>query len=181
MNPAGAWNNQAERPFRYGDTDTTYQKALEFLDGPGWIVEDWGCGGGWARQFVTLGQYRGVDVNPGPGTDVVADLRAWRSAVDSILLRHVLEHNPEWRVVLGNAVRSAQRRLCIVLFTPMTDTTRVHHMFENGIVDISFRLDDLLELLPLGVRMEHVDGPGTIYGVETVIYYPAFGTLGGGA
>lgn len=169
--PHGSWDNTAESPFRYGDTDTTYIKAMQFLDGPGRLVEDWGCGGGWARRFVTQGTYRGVDANFGPGTDVVTDLRTYRSQADGVLLRHVLEHNRDWAVVLANAIATAPR-VCVVLFTPLVEETHISHEFEIGIVDISFKLDDLLVLLP-DAKVEHFPGPGTIYNTETVIYYEA--------
>jgi hypothetical protein len=66
------------------------------------------------RQYVR-GDYRGVD-GSGPFADAIVDLCHYRSDADGVFLRHVLEHNPEWRSILTNALASARRRCVIVLW-----------------------------------------------------------------
>jgi hypothetical protein len=105
----------------YGDATTYYMAAAFLSDCP--QVEDWGCGAG---GFAGLCKTRcvGIDASRTPFADRIADLAGYRSDVDGILLRHVLEHNYAWSAILGNAVASFRRKLCLVLFTPFAETTR---------------------------------------------------------
>ena len=102
----------------YGPTDT-YRIAAEWLRGLS--VEDWGCGYARFREFHD-GPYVGVDGTRGWAA-VIADLRHYRSQTDGLLLRHVLEHNVDWRLILQNAAHSFRRRLALVLFTPDSGET----------------------------------------------------------
>lgn len=99
----------------YGPSET-YALAETWLKGLS--IEDWGCG---YAQFRGLheGGYRGIDGTAG-WADHVADLRTYQPELrpEGLLLRHVLEHNPDWRRVLENAVASFQKRMVLVLFTP---------------------------------------------------------------
>jgi SAM-dependent methyltransferase len=140
-NMMGRWGYANAAPFPYGD-DATYRRGMTFLDGHG-AIEDWGAGTGYARRFVTCSPYRAVDGSPSLGVDTVADLRTYRSAPDCIFMRHVLEHNPEWRRVLENALRSFQRRMVLVVFTPFADETQEIGSW-SGIPDLAFRKEDLL-------------------------------------
>jgi hypothetical protein len=99
----------------YGPSDT-YQIAAEWLKGLS--IEDWGCGYAQFRDFHH-GHYRGVDGTQG-WADVVADLTKYRPdpRPEGILIRHVLEHNPDWRLILANAVASFTKRMVLVVFTP---------------------------------------------------------------
>jgi hypothetical protein len=72
------------------------------------------------RQYVH-GGYRGVDGSLSRFSDETVDLCCYRSNVDGVFMRHVLEHNYNWRAILRNALDSAQRRCAIVLFTPLAD------------------------------------------------------------
>lgn len=150
----------------------TYATAAEFLSDCE-IVEDWGCGLGWFRKLRPEG-YVGVDGSCTPHADIVADLRQYRSDVDGIFMRHVLEHNHEWRVVLDNAVASFTHKMALVLFTPLLDTTRVISTTVIGgveIPDYAFALGDITE------RFGDADityalfqsSPDTQYGVEHVL------------
>ena len=105
------------QPTKYGD-DFTYTKAAEYLDIPGAVVEDWGCGTTYGKKFFKNAKYIGVDFSPSKFTDIVADLRGYKSKADCILIRHVLEHNFDWLTILGNAVDSFRRRMVVVTFTP---------------------------------------------------------------
>jgi hypothetical protein len=109
-------------PSPYDDDATTYMRAGAFLSGPG-LVEEWGCATTWGKRFVGA-PYRGVD--GAEGVDefwgaVRADLRTYRSSVPKILMRHVLEHNWEWRAILQNALASFTDRMVLVLFIEPSD------------------------------------------------------------
>lgn len=153
----------------YGDP-ATYYVAAAFLTGCA-EIEDWGCGRGGFKTFCP-GRYIGVDGTKSPAVDVVAELGAYRSSPDGILLRHVLEHNYNWPRVLEAAVASFRRKLCIVLFTPFADTTReLRHNRKSGVdvpdlslpkAEIEAKLAGLqwrlYENIPTtkGYRVEHV-------------------------
>lgn len=165
----GNWPWKYDKPIRpdapsmYG-SDESYRRAAQFLDhGP---VEDWGCATAYAKRFFTH-PYKGVDGAPGYA-DIVADLREYTSITYGILLRHVLEHNYDWRLILDNALKSAER-MCIVLFTPLSNETHVmaiNSAFQN-VPDISFKLTDITD--GLTVEVEHIRSD-TQYGGETLIY-----------
>lgn len=173
MSKLGQWAvwNATDEPVPYGLSPT-----YEF--GAAWLadcatVEDWGCGRGWLSTLVGPDRYRGVDGSPSRFASVVADLTEYRSTVPGIFMRHVLEHNDDWRTILDNAAASAQERLFIALFTPTMRTTRRIAFAENpGVPDISFRLRDLIDpLLVAGftVSTEQIESPNTQYGVETML------------
>jgi glycosyltransferase involved in cell wall biosynthesis len=167
----GRWQYRSGESFAYG-ADTTYEKAIAFLDQPGATIEDWGCGTAYAKRFVTAGTYRGVDGSPAGSTAEVVDLRRYRSRADCILLRHVLEHNGDWRDILTNAVESFQRRMVLVIFTPFVERTQYVHVDRKaGIPTIAFRKDDLVELFRhLPYTEEHLT-TATEYGVEHIFYF----------
>ena len=133
----GRWTESfSVEPHPFGE-ETSYRKAVDFLD-VGGVLEDWGCGTGWARRYVKNSTYVGLDGSPRPeGTradpatglpyvyaDRIVDLREYRSDADSILLRQVLESNWEWREILANLLASFRRRAVIVLFTPFSASGR---------------------------------------------------------
>lgn len=168
----GLWHHQPDSPF--GPDTLTYEKAIAWLDGFG-LIEDWGCGTARAKGFVKYGPYRGVDGSP-PYADVIADLREYRSDAPCIVMRHVLDHNAEWRLVLANALASFQVRMVLVLFVPMGTVTREiarskeSKWWEAGIPDMQFSRDDLMPFLqPYLIREERVLSK-TAYGVEHVFY-----------
>jgi hypothetical protein len=106
-------------------------------------VEDWGCGSGGFRLFCKT-NYIGLDGSVTPFADKVVDLCNYTSSADGILLRHVLEHNVEWERILRNAVASFQKKLCIILFTPLGRRTRtITYDPRRDIVSISFCKNDI--------------------------------------
>lgn len=114
----GQWDMSArDEPFPYDDT-ITYRKIARFLDRDGVIVEDWGCGGGWLARFIRHATYRGVDGAEAPWVDVQADLRTYESLVERANMRHVLEHNPDWRVIADNFCRSFIQKATLVTWVP---------------------------------------------------------------
>ena len=167
---APQWHHQGER---YGD-DTSYEKAARFLAGG--PVEDWGGGPGYARRFFPQG-YRLIDGTPWDQVDAVADLTEYVSAVEGILLRHVLEHDLRWRLILQNALASADK-VALVIFTPFSPETHVIAWNENvtpAVPDISFRHYDLTDMFVAhyGAFLAHEEETfpsATQYGQETIFY-----------
>lgn len=129
-------------PQPYGDTDT-YKKGADWLRSCD-LIEDWGCGKGWFSKFVKRGQYRGLDGSWSPWAEEIVDLVHYQSRVEGIYMRHVLEHDYQWHRILENALASFQKRMALVLFTPLSDATHEIAFAEDpGVPDISFSLDDL--------------------------------------
>jgi hypothetical protein len=155
----------------YGDT-LTYEKAAKHLEGLA-LVEDWGCGWGWFKQYLPASTtYRGIDGSHSPHADVIADLTQYTSQADGILLRHVLEHNQAWEDILKNALRSFTKRMVLVLFTPFAEKTHViRHSAEVGVPDIAFAKEDLTRhFSAVHWRLEEGLKTRTQYGVEHVFY-----------
>jgi len=133
--------------FRYGNT-ITYELGYKFLQTCN-SIEDWGCGaGGFKRFFINdLNRYKGVDGSKTPFADIKIDLTNYYSSVDGIFMRHVLEHNYEWKLILENACKSFTQKMCLILFTPFSDeTVEISHNLKHGVdvPDISFNKNDLL-------------------------------------
>ena len=164
----GRWNYGNSPKFAYGD-DTSYQKAIEFLDGS-WTIEDWGCGTAWAKKFVKQGYYVGIDGTWSPHCDLVADLRTYKSKAEAILIRHILEHNFRWKEILGNALASYRKKFALILFTPFSDETKPIGMSWGTVPDLSFKKEDLLELLKHHTFTEESLKTSTQYGVEHIFY-----------
>lgn len=170
----GAWDRwyaglQADDPQPYGDS-FSYALAADFLQDCS-SVEDWGCGKGWFRTLLQGGpKYIGIDGSQTPFADVVADLTEYLSNPDGILIRHVLEHNYQWADILANAVQSARRKLCIVLFTPCSPETHEIAFTEDvGVPDLSFDLADICDRMGgFDVETERIV-TATQYGEETII------------
>jgi hypothetical protein len=145
----------------YGNRET-YRRAAKFFDGM--QIEDWGCGKGGFRKYHT-GPYIGLDGTANQFVDKVVDLTRHRSNSDGVLLRHVLEHNYAWQAVLTNAINSARKKFCLVLFTPFQDETKeIAHNRDHGVdvPDIGFRQQDIEEILG-DFRMEEVGGEHIYY------------------
>jgi hypothetical protein len=157
----------ATEPSSYGD-NTTYARGFAFLEDCE-TVEDWGCGTGYARKFRAGRSYTGVDGSALGWADRIADLRTYTSSADGIFIRHVLEHNHDWQLILANAVASARSRLVLIIFTPFQDETRRIGGVED-IPDLGFRKEDLLGCLAgFAVTEEHLV-TATQYGQEHVFY-----------
>jgi hypothetical protein len=104
------------QPQPYGEDDASYMRAGMFLSGPG-LVEDWGCGTTYARRYIGA-PYRGIDGVPSKFNDAQVDLATYRSKTPKALMRHVLEHNWDWRDVLENFLSSFTDRAVLILFLP---------------------------------------------------------------
>ena len=145
--------------------EETYRKAANFLDdGP---VEDWGCGKAYAKRFFSQ-PYKGVDGTP-DGCDLVANLAQYTSNTHGILMRHVLEHNFDWEIVLKNAVASAER-IAIVVCTAFSEETHLLYIDEHGIPIFSFRKEDLTRHFPAYTE-EVITGEGQGQQCTETIFY----------
>lgn len=171
----GWWDGSPDSPYALGEI-TTMRLAAEWLDEACVHVEDWGCGSAYAKRFFVNASYRGVD-GSGPKADVIADLREYTSSVDGVLMRHVLEHNYEWRRVLENALRSAKKRLALIIFTPRMPATQVlrwNAMRPDatiGVPDIGFAPFDLLTAIGDGWAVRETSHKTeTVYGWERIMY-----------
>jgi hypothetical protein len=128
-------------PRPYGPL-ASYRLAAQFL-GDCAKVEDWGCGWAWFRRYLPdTVRYRGVDGSRGARADVARDLRLYRASApaEGVLLRHVLDHNPDWAVILENALASFSRKLCLVFFAPLRAGDRavsLGHDPATGVDDLS--------------------------------------------
>jgi glycosyltransferase involved in cell wall biosynthesis len=167
----GAWKYDKVEKFNYGD-DTTYKKGIAFLDGHG-SIEDWGCGFAHARMFVTKSQYIGID-GSSQYADKIVDLSEYVSGADCIFMRHVLEHNADWRRILANAITSFKKRMVLVIFTPLSETTRQiatsTELTSTPVPDISFRKEDLTDYFKHLTYTEESLVTDTQYGIEHVFY-----------
>jgi len=133
-------------------------------------VEDWGCGTAWAKRFMRGGVYVGVDGTPHKAVDMVVELAEYQSQTEGLLIRHVLEHNSDWRDILENAVASFSKRLVIVVSTPFGTETREIKANWSGIPDISFSRDDLMGALKGLECREEAVSTRTAYGEERIFY-----------
>jgi len=161
--------------FRYGETKT-YNLGYEFLKDCN-KIEDWGCGaGGFKRFFVNdSNKYIGVDGSKTPFADIKVELINYVSEVEGIYMRHVLEHNYEWKVILENACKSFTKKMCLVLFTPFSDKTiEIAHNLNHGVdvPDLSFNKNELIEIfekydITFELKTINTD---TGYGIEHIFY-----------
>lgn len=164
----------------FGD-DTTAKIAAKWFAGLT-TIEDWGCGhGGFKLYLPPSTQYIGIDGSNSRHADIISDLEYFHSSnPDGILLRHVLEHNRNWELILKNALKSFEKKLCIILFTPFTNNeTKViaeyKNFFDGGmdIYDIAFKkLDILYPISAVPSSIFHVIPnikTNTQYGEETMI------------
>lgn len=164
----GAWYRRDSSLHEYGDK-VTYKIGAQFLDGL--AVEDWGCGRGWFRT-VWDGPYVGIDGTASQHADVVADLREYRSQTPGLWMRGVIEHNPDWKLVLDNAVASAQERIVIVLFTPDGNGEQIDFTAELGVPDIAVPHTEVADALRgAGFQVDQYTMPTTShYGEETLFF-----------
>ncbi len=165
---------EREEPQPYGDA-TTYKLGADFLADCD-TVEDWGCGKGFLTKFVDPGRYRGIDGSQTPFADHVGDLATYRPPrdPDGIFMRHVIEHDYRWELILRNAVHSARHKLVLILFTPLADPRVGTHEISfvpPGVPNLSFALDDLLGIIEpkFEVHCDELE-TATEFGVEYVLY-----------
>lgn len=139
MTNVGKWENHYQdldaKPDStlYGNT-ITYQIAAEFLADCN-SVEDWGVGTGGFLNYRP--DAIGIDGSKTPFAKTIADLAAYSSNVEGVHMRHVLEHNYDWQLVLRNALKSASKKICITNFIPFGEVTKqIAHNLEVFGIDV---------------------------------------------
>lgn len=163
------WDYTGLEPTAY-DEETSYKIGLEFLDGHGESIEDWGCGTTFAKRFVTKSRYVGVDGSHSAHADVKAELQEYQSHADCIFMRHVLEHNWGWRQILANAVASFQKRMVLIVFTPFSKGSDEAIRYNDVIPDLSLNKEEILGFFK-GLKVREQDmKSNTEYGVETIFF-----------
>lgn len=157
----GPWDyTNASEPFPYDDT-VTYGLVGEWVSNRG-QVEDWGCGTAWMKSFIEGGPYRGLDGAPSRFCDEVVDLRTYRSSTPCAVMRHVLEHNWDWRDIAANFSDAWQDRAALVLFIPPQPEDLDVGGPEWKVPDLAIAGPDLYEIMGRhGTRIE-----------TTQIFYP---------
>jgi hypothetical protein len=155
-------------PAPYGSTET-YELGMSYLSGLP-VVEDRGCGSCFARNFLEDSRYVGVDGTDSLWTNIKTDLRTYRSKPDGIFMRHVLEHNHDWEVILKNAIEDFTHCMVLVIFTPLGEETRQIATCGNGVPDISFKLGDLIKHFPPGNHQQKTLKTDTQYGEEIIFF-----------
>ncbi len=161
------WDYKDKESFPYDD-ETSYRLGMAFLDGEG-DIEDWGCGTAFAKRFVTKSTYIGVDGSESEQATVKADLQTYKSDVDCIFMRHVLEHNWGWRTILANALGSFRKRMVLILFTPLGESEQRLDA-EGPIPDLQLSRNEVMGFLDgFKVREEQIRS-ATQYGMETIFY-----------
>jgi len=155
--------------------DTTYKLAASWL----WDcqeVEDWGCGLGPFKSFCNPNtQYIGIDGSQTSIVNRIVDLETYTSSVEGLLIRHVLEHNYEWRKILENALRSFTKRFCLVLFTPFSSGgTQQLAFWEHvgrGVPDLSLSREEIVSLFSgMSWTSQEYIPTRTQYGIEHVFF-----------
>lgn len=133
----------------YGARES-YEIGLKWLE-PCAVIEDWGAGSKFAKTLRPQG-YVSVDCED---ADVCTDLNVYRSSPDGIFMRHVLEHNIDWRVVLDNALQSFRRRMALIMFLPERASDEAWHGRHGKIPTIHIGWTALRKAIAPYVQIEH--------------------------
>lgn len=170
LNKWNQWYSNLNNMEAYGDT-SSYRLGADFLSDCS-EIEDWGCGKGWFRTVIpSTSKYVGLDGSHNKFVDKHVDLESYRSSVEGIFMRHVLEHNYGWENVLSNAVQSFSKKMVLVLFTPWSngETKQIGFTDSVGVPDLSFAKTDIEKHLEK-LNFEYIElvSPETFYGIEYV-------------
>ncbi len=175
MSNLGKWDKyykDVDTPQHYGPS-ASYKIGGDFLVDCA-TVEDWGCGLGWFRDHIDPAKYIGVDGTASKFADKVEDLETYTSGVEGIFMRHVLEHNYNWRDVFSNALNSFTKKMVLVLYTPFIEDVfdkeidfAVGHdvpvlSLNKKLVEAYLNEDDLIW------RYNKITSPETYYGEEHI-------------
>lgn len=124
----GFWGGNLFGKRSSSEKDPVVEKALQYINNDYSIknIQDFGCGACAAAKYVRSNiEYIGID-----GSDInldsfykisKQDLTNYLTVVDSILCKHVLEHNSAWPKILSNLCQSFTKKAVIVIFTPFSD------------------------------------------------------------
>ena len=149
------WNGRNPSKEAYTDNNITMEFSISILEKEDIKdLEDWGCGNCVFKEYCKKLEnikYIGVDGSNTGYQDKVADLTNYKSDVDCIYIRHILEHNHEYEKILNNGLQSFKKVLILILFTPFSDDeTKVINSGELSgytIPDISFKKDELISII----------------------------------
>ena len=110
-------------------------------------VEDWGTGDGIFKNHRE--DAIGVDGSNTPGADKkFIDLTTYTTQCEGIFLRHVLEHNYEWDKILHNLLKSATKKICIIMFIPFIDgETKELNYHQLGVPDLAISQQEFMKIL----------------------------------
>jgi hypothetical protein len=165
--------------------DSTMVRAVDFLAVPEITsIEDWGCGVCILKKYLNPDQvYIGIDGSDTKYQSLIADLATYKSKVDGIFMKHVLEHNVQWKQILQNMLESFTKRCVLILFTPFSHETQslitaYVHTNDNGevvqIPDLSFKKEDITDIMDsykdIKYRCETISSPKTSYRIEHIFY-----------
>lgn len=168
------------------EKDISLLRVVDFINDDEEVktLEDWGCGICICQKYFRPDiSYTGVDGTKVLETVKVADLNEYKSKVDAIFMRHVLEHNPNWRQMLQNLLDSFTRKAIIMVFTPFSkeahDTSvpsgyvGVNNKGEKvSVPDINMVRSDFEEILKknnVSYAVKEMNTK-TVYGMDTVFY-----------
>ena len=146
-----------------------YGQEPSYVLGMKWLaeceaVEDWGCGPAYAKLFSTV-PYTGIDGTPG-AADVIADLSSYRSTTPGLFMRHILEHNYDWRDILENALASFTHRMVLILYRPLQKVEKT--IIPANPVELDLPEGELMDMVdPFLKRIEKV--APSAHGYETVL------------
>lgn len=131
----GRWPDMS-RDGRYGALDTYLLTVPWLTQQPDCVLHDWGGGLAYAKRWCAAGT-KYVCVDGTPPADEIDDLATRVVPCDSLLLRHILENNPEdWRAILCHALESFQHRAAIVNFRPFS-TSCTCVAYEDHVNDVT--------------------------------------------
>ena len=128
---------------RYG-SESSYIVGMSWLD-ECLEVEDWGCSKAYSKRYCR-GQYRGIDGTPG-AADEVAELNSYRSSTPGLFMRHVLEHNEDWRLILQNALDSFTQRMVLIVHRDFADEDIVNRGKRPEQLDLDISAKDLGKMI----------------------------------
>lgn len=182
MSNLGLWESAYlnRNPFPYGN-ETSYRLGAEFLKTCR-TVEDWGCGAQWFRRVMHSVQpevrVTGLDGSAG-FCDRTVELAEYFPSVpaDGIFMRHVLEHDYNWKTILNRALDSFSQRMALIIFTPFSaqqTLLSVYHFPAGGSCPYlslpSREIAQELQRHDVVYRIESLPSPGTEYGRETIYW-----------
>ena len=128
---------------------------------------------GWFRKICTAKNYIGIDGSDTKHADVKADLTKYVSECEGLYMRHILEHNFEWKSILENACKSFTKKMVLVLFTPLVEKTTTICINSINVPDISFckkDITDIFDKYDINYSMETIKNSATQYNIEYIFY-----------
>lgn len=169
------WKYKGLGRVRYGHPES-YERPAAWFDELGGVVEDWGCGCAFFKEYVKKCKYIGVEGSMNDWVDRHVDLRNYRSTCDHILLRGVIDHNEDWELVVQNAIASFQKRMVVMIFHalgPRTKKILTHTSGRYpGVIDMQFCLSDLMKyFLPYLVKVEDIPAVLPKYINNEILFY----------